>query len=105
MRRRKLLAVLAGGAIAAPFCARAQPTGGGPARIGYLASNGKDSEVVGAFLQGLRERGFGEGRNFELTLIDYATSGGSLAEAAASVVAAKPALVVADGPEAVLRAL
>ena len=105
MRRRKLLGILTASAIAAPFCARAQPTGGGPVRIGYLASNGKDSETTVAFLQGLHERGFNEDRNFELTLIDYTTSGRSLAEAAAALVAAKPALVVADGPEAVLRAL
>lgn len=105
MRRRGLLGLLAGGAFAAPFGARAQRTGSAPVRIGYLGSNEKDSEVVAALLRGLHERGFDEGRDFELNLIDYATSGGSLTEKAAALVAAKPALIVADGPETVLRAV
>jgi ABC-type uncharacterized transport system substrate-binding protein len=105
MQRRELLAVMTGGVIACSSPARARQTGGPLARIGYLGSVEKDSDVVSAFLQGLRERDFREGRNFELMLIDYATSGGSLAEKAAALVSAKPVLVVADGSEAVLRAV
>jgi hypothetical protein len=102
MRRRDL--IIAGAALFASADVHAQPPGR-PSRIGYLGSNEKDSEVLRAFLQALGERGFSEGRNLELTLIDYATSGGSLSENAAALLAAKPVLVVADGPEAVLRAV
>ena len=103
MRRRELLAVVSGAALSRALPAVAQAAG--ISRIGYLGSNEKDSAVIRAFLQGLSEHGYSGGRNLELMLIDYAITAGPLAEKASALVAVKPALIVADGPEAVLRAV
>src|SRR6185437_1892368 len=104
MRRRTFISLVGAAAATPPWPAGAQQTGR-PPRIGYLGSNEKDSEVVRAFLRGLNERGFREGQNLDLTLIDYATASGTLAAKASALVDAKPELIVADGPEAVLRAV
>lgn len=104
MRRRTFISLVGAAAATPARTAGAQQTGR-PSRIGYLGSNEKDSEVVRAFLRGLNERGFREGQNLDLTLIDYVTTSGTLAAKASTLVDAKPALIVADGPEAVLRAV
>ena len=62
MKRRKFFAVL-GGAATWPFIARAQQSG--MPVIGYLTSLGQDERpnLRAAFLRGLSEAGYTEGRN------------------------------------------
>src|SRR5215471_11949141 len=63
MRRRDLIKVIAGSAVAWPLIARAQQ----PAMpvVGFLSSRspGESASVVAAFREGLRETGFIEGQN------------------------------------------
>ena len=69
MNRRELLVMLSGGALATPLGALAQQPGK-IWRVGYLGSaNRPDSittEYFGAFVQGLRELGYVEGRNLSM---------------------------------------
>ncbi|HEV3347064.1 MAG TPA: twin-arginine translocation signal domain-containing protein [Methylomirabilota bacterium] len=71
MDRRKFLATLAAGVLAAPLAAEAQPAGK-VWRIGFLTSGfreGTGSDVrLTPFLQGLRELGYIEGRNVILEI-------------------------------------
>lgn len=64
MERRAFLGTVAGGLVAVPLAARAQPAGK-VWRIGYLdqGSAARDELFLNAFRQGLRERGWIEGRN------------------------------------------
>src|SRR6266487_6997096 len=69
MERRTFLATLAGGLLAAPLAAEAQPREKLP-RVGYL-SPGSPSEPLRrrrfeAFRQGLRELGYVEGQNIAI---------------------------------------
>ena len=65
--RRAFLCTLAGGLLAAPRVARAQPAGK-VYRVGWLspasAENGLSN--LDALRTGLRERGYVEGRNFKI---------------------------------------
>ena len=71
MDRRKFLATLAAGILAAPLATEAQPAGK-VWRIGFLTSGfreGTGSDVrLTPFLQGLREHGYIEGRNVILEI-------------------------------------
>ncbi len=71
MRRREFLSVLGGAAAAWPLAARAQEPGKIP-RIGYLSPATKLSLRERSFLQGLRERGYVDGKNI---LIEYRFAG------------------------------
>ena len=63
MERRTFMAMLTGGIVVAPFAAEAQQAAK-IARIGYLATNlGASLHQREAFLQGLRDLGYIEGRN------------------------------------------
>ncbi len=64
-RRNALHALFALGVAAGPFAARAQPSGEKTARIGLLVSGSvaQRGHLEQALLEGLRERGFIEGRN------------------------------------------
>src|SRR2546426_11786879 len=69
MERRTFLATLAGGLLAAPLAAKAQPRGKVP-RVGYL-NPGSHSDPARrrrfeAFRQGLRELGYVEGQNIAI---------------------------------------
>jgi putative ABC transport system substrate-binding protein len=70
--RRTLLATVAGGLLAAPLAARAQPARG-PVRIGLLPlgslSSPYDQSLVDAFRQGLREAGVVENRDVLLEVV------------------------------------
>jgi putative ABC transport system substrate-binding protein len=98
MRRRDFITLLGGAAAAWPVAARGQSE---PRRIGFLNASSEDDPMaraaVRAFLQGLRESGWIEGRNLR---IDYRFPGDDpkrmLADASA-LVALKPELVVAGG--------
>jgi putative tryptophan/tyrosine transport system substrate-binding protein len=65
MDRRRFLMTSIAGVIAAPL-AQAQPPGGGVARVGYLSAGSPfiDSpDLNAAFVEGLREQGYVEGKN------------------------------------------
>jgi len=67
MERRTFVAMLTGGIVVAPRAAGAQPAGK-IARIGYLGGNPANPQLHGAFVQGLRDLGYVEGRDI---LIEY----------------------------------
>ena len=99
MRRREFITLL-GGAAAWPLAARAQQ-GGGMRRIGVLMAQAADDPEgqarVAAFLQGLRELGWIEGRNVRL---DYRWGGGDVARIrkdAVELVALTPDVILAGG--------
>src|SRR5262245_42765236 len=78
MERRRFLAALAGGVVAAPLAAETPPTRGTPARIGMLSMYARGDVLgPGAFptvvpyeklLQGARERGYSIGQTVVLEL-------------------------------------
>ena len=96
--RRAFLGGLAGGLLAAPLTAEGQQPGR-VARIGYLAANlaVADPRTREAFLQGLRDLGYVEGRNL---LIEYRDATGKTERfpaLAAELVALKVNVIVAAG--------
>src|SRR5438045_2628311 len=102
-RRDTVVALLALGA--APFAAEAQQANK-VARIGYLATNPTTSpQLREAFpLEGLRRRGYVEGRNL---VIEYREAEGKpdrLPALAAELVALKVDVIVASGTVAALAA-
>ena len=62
MERRSFLGVVAGGVLARPLAAAAQPAGS-IQRIGWLGLNSAPNPFYDAFTRGLRELGYVEGRN------------------------------------------
>jgi putative ABC transport system substrate-binding protein len=69
MPRRAFMAVIAGGLLAAPVAAQAQPAGK-VWRIGVLSSGSPSATAVAridAFKQGLRELGYVEGQNIAMS--------------------------------------
>ncbi len=67
MDRRAFLGTLAGSLLAAPLAAEAQQAAK-VARVGFLGANPAASPRLEAFLQGLRDLGYVEGRN---VVIEY----------------------------------
>jgi len=105
-RRDTVLALLALGA--APLAAEAQQAAK-VARIGYLSPNlAASPHLRDAFLQGLRDLGYVEGRN---VVIEYGDAGGKLEQLptlAAELVALKVDVILAEGgtlgPRVAMRA-
>src|SRR6266542_435340 len=97
MERRTFMAVLAGGLLAPPLAAEAQPAAK-VARIGYLGTNvAAFPQLREAFLQGLRDLGHVEGRN---VVIEYRSAEGKperLPALAAELVALKVDVIVTGG--------
>ena len=97
MERRVFIGTLAGGFLAAPLAAEAQQAAKVP-RIGYLAlSPARNPHLREAFLQGLRDLGYVEGRN---VVIEYRDAGGKperLPALAAELVALKVDVIVTGG--------
>ena len=95
MDRRSFIATLAGGLLAAPLAAEAQPAGKVP-RIGFLFSGASGpAREVDTFRQGLRDLGYIEGQNIA---IEYRFAGGQverLPELAAELVRLKLDVIVA----------
>src|SRR5262245_36885989 len=92
--------MMAGGLVAVPLAAEAQPAGGTP-RIGWLATSAP-GPFDEAFRQGLRERGYIEGQN---TAIEWRSVKGDLARltrAAAELLELHVDIVVASGTPAAL---
>ena len=103
MERRTFLGVIAGGLLAAPLAAEAQEAAKVP-RIGYLANYppGAFPELHEAFLQGLRDLGYVEGRN---VVIEYRDAEGKferLPALAAQLLALKVDVIVAPTTAAAL---
>ena len=102
--RRAFLGTLTGGLLAAPLAAEAQPVGKS-ARIGYLANNlTANPHLREAFLQGLRDLGYVEGRN---VVIEYRSAEGKserLPTLAAELVALEVDVIVAPGTPLALAA-
>src|SRR5437764_14927200 len=101
-RRDTVLALVALGA--APFAAEAQQATK-VARIGYLATNpDTSSRVREAFLQGLRDLGYVEGRNLVIEHRDAEGKVERLPAVAGELVALKVVVIVALGASAALAA-
>jgi putative ABC transport system substrate-binding protein len=101
--RRKFLGTLAGGLLAAPLAAEAQQAAK-VARIGWLANTAALPHLREAFLQGLRDLGYVEGRN---VVIEYRNAEGKsdrLPALAAELVALKVDVIVAPPTVAALAA-
>jgi putative ABC transport system substrate-binding protein len=105
MNRREFIGALAGGLVAAPLAAEAQQAAK-IARIGYLSINlAANPHLREAFLQGLRDLGYVEGRD---VVIEDRSAEGKLERfpaLAAELVALKvDVIVTAGGPPAALAA-
>jgi putative tryptophan/tyrosine transport system substrate-binding protein len=101
VRRREFITLLGGVAVAWPLAARAQQPAAKVPRIGVLTNLASDDPEsltrIGAFLQGLQERGWTDGRNVR---IDYRWGAGDRernAKYAAELVALAPAVILATG--------
>jgi len=102
---------MAGGLLAAPLVAEAQPAGK-VRKIGYLAPGisagenpGSKSSLQKTFLQGLRDLGYVEGRDF---VMEYRWAEGHperLPELAADLVRAQVDVIVTAGTPATLAAM
>jgi putative ABC transport system substrate-binding protein len=101
MRRRQFITLI-GGVAAWPVSALAQ-SARKPALIGYLAGSPLSSTTnAGVFLQGLRDLGYVEGRDLQIT---YRSSDGyqdRLPALAEELVRLKPDVIVAAGLDAVV---
>ena len=98
MDRREFIGTLAGGLVTAPLAAEAQQADK-MARIGYLAFNlaAGDPRIREAFLQGLRDLGYVEGRNLLIEYRDAAGKTERFPALAAELVALKVDVIVAGG--------
>jgi putative ABC transport system substrate-binding protein len=102
MDRRTFIGTLAGGLVAAPFAADAQPPAQVP-RIGVLESNSSSKRLV-SFTQGLKERGYVEGKSI---VFEYRWANGKMAELprlAADLVRLKVDVIFAGNTPAALAA-
>jgi putative ABC transport system substrate-binding protein len=104
LNRREFIDTLAGGLLAAPFAAEAQPSAK-VSRIGYLAFNlAAVPHLQEAFRQGLRDLGYVEGRN---VVIEYRSAEGNperLPALAAELVALKVDVILAPNIPTALAA-
>src|SRR5262249_11476875 len=96
VERRTFMGMMAGGLLAAPLAAEAQQMGK-VYRIGFLRAGPPPRAWVEAFQQGLRERGYVDGRNL---FIEYRLTDGSpdqLPRLADELVRLKVDVIVASG--------
>jgi putative tryptophan/tyrosine transport system substrate-binding protein len=104
IRRAALAAALAAGLLAAPLAARAQQPAK-IARVGYLSLDVATSpHLREAFLQGLRDLGYVEGRNVVIEYRDAEGKSERLPALAAELVALKVDVIVAGGTPHALAA-
>jgi putative tryptophan/tyrosine transport system substrate-binding protein len=99
-RRRQFITLLGGAAVAwtSPLAALAQALDKRPWRIAYIGGNSRAAtdKIVVAFLDGMRARGYVEGRDFEM---DYRWAEGHLermSSIAEELVRSKPDLILAS---------
>jgi putative ABC transport system substrate-binding protein len=105
-RRRLVLGLAGGAALAGAFAARAQqppPAGARLPEVGFLypASAEASQSRVGDFLKALGERGFADGRNFTLLVRATNYDPDRVRQFAAELVGRKPGVIFAIGPKAV----
>jgi putative ABC transport system substrate-binding protein len=100
MNRREFIALLGGATVARPLAARAQQ-GERMRRIGVLtgvAADDPEGQVrIAAFLQGLRQLGWTDGRNLQIEYRWGAGSAGDLRKYAAELTAIAPEVIFAAG--------
>src|SRR6266478_7867976 len=102
--RREFIGTLAGGLVVAPLAAEAQQAAK-VARIGYLALNlAAAPRLEEAFLQGLRDLGYVEGRNVVIEIRDAEGKPERLPALAAELVALKVDVIVAVATPSALAA-
>jgi ABC-type uncharacterized transport system substrate-binding protein len=106
LKRREFITLLGGAAVAWPLAARAQQPGVRMRRIGVLVSNlpADDPEWQArsnAFVQGLQERGWSDGRNVRLEYRWGLGDPDRLRKYAAELVALAPDVMFAAGSAAV----
>src|SRR5262245_24406029 len=101
--RRKFLAALGGAAAAWPLAAQAQQSPVLPL-IGILSalSSVTAARNIDAFRAGLRDLGYVEGRNLKVELRFADGVNERLPDLAAELVALKPTVIIAGGPQAAL---
>ncbi|MBR0719892.1 ABC transporter substrate-binding protein [Bradyrhizobium liaoningense] len=100
MKRREFIAAATAALLASPR-SRAQ---GKPRRIGFLiawADEPARDPIHAAWLSGLRENGWIEGKNL---IVEYRYAPDRLPDLAAELVALAPELIIAPGPQAALAA-
>jgi putative ABC transport system substrate-binding protein len=101
MRRRDFVALLGGAAAAWPIAVRAQQPGR-MRRIGVLASGATadDPEIhdrIAAFLQGLQQLGWSDGRNILIDIREGAGNPDTIRKYAAELAALAPDVIVTSG--------
>ena len=101
MDRRAFLGTMTGSLLAMPLAAEAQPTEK-VSRIGFLQR--QRNENVTAFIQGLQEAGYIEGRNLTLEIRIYGGKEDVLPHFAGELVALRCDVIVAASPYAVAAA-
>ena len=106
MRRREFLTIVGGTVALRPLVARAQQLGKLPT-IGYLGANSASaqSEWTAAFVQGLHELGWTEGRNVTIEYRWAEGRGERYSEIAAEFVRLKVSVIVSAGNEATAAAM
>jgi putative ABC transport system substrate-binding protein len=100
MRRREIVLLLGGFAVAHPLVARAER----PASIAYMSPGPRRSETTGAFFPELVRHGYTEGRNLNVLFYDYIADPAAASARAEEFVRAGVDVIVTDGPEGPLRA-
>jgi putative tryptophan/tyrosine transport system substrate-binding protein len=101
MRRRELIFMLGGAAMAWPFDADAQQHS--TLRIGEVSTVPRAAPSQTAFVGRLRELGYTEGRNLALDVIDIQDHPERYGEAMKEVVRRQPDVIFASGPELALK--
>src|SRR3984893_19020490 len=97
--RRAFISTMAGGLLAPPLAAEAQPTGK-VYRIGYLSIGSGPSPRTEALRQGLRELGYIEGKNITIEYRFAQNNVDRLRGLATELVGLKVDLIVTGGPTA-----
>lgn len=95
MDRRAFLGTVAGGLLAAPLAATAQPTK--PARVGVLLFGNPDADAFPVIRRGLGALGYVEGRNIRFEHRYAEGRPERLPDLASDLVRAKPDLIIAAG--------
>jgi putative ABC transport system substrate-binding protein len=102
MRRREFIKLICGATATWPAVAWAQQ---GIRRVGLIAPLAADDPAAqlrkAAFLQGLQELGWSDGRNFEVAYRWGATGAARIRQAAAEIIALAPDVILAQGSSTV----
>jgi putative ABC transport system substrate-binding protein len=105
MKRRKVLGILGGAAIAWPFAIRAEDWERDRVyRLGFLLPTPRQDPVVAALFDELRSNGLVEGQNLLVIGNGFGVAYDRVPSLAASVIAASPDVIV-TGPELPIRTL